>query len=112
MSRTSFRERVSMGGSASLHATVHPGVAMVRQTVTTPDAPSSPLVSQAVKAGAHVYVSGTTGIDVETGRMAGHTVQAQTRQALTNCQAVLRAAGATLDDVVEVGVLLSDPADF
>ena len=42
----------------------------------------------------------------------GDTIQAQTRQALANCEAILREAGATLDDVVEVGVLLTDPGDF
>ena len=47
-----------------------------------------------------------------TGRMAGDSIQAQTRQALANCEAILREAGATLDDVVEVGVLLTDPGDF
>jgi enamine deaminase RidA (YjgF/YER057c/UK114 family) len=36
----------------------------------------------------------------------------QTRQALLNYQAVLRAAGATLEDVVEIGVLLTNPTDF
>ena len=35
-----------------------------------------------------------------------------TRQALANCEAILRAGGATLADVVEVGVLLADPKDF
>ncbi|MFZ0158950.1 MAG: RidA family protein [Kineosporiaceae bacterium] len=29
-----------------------------------------------------------------------------------NCEAILRAGGASLDDVVEVGVLLADPRDF
>ena len=85
---------------------------MPRQIITTPDAPSSPLYSQAVKAGSHVFVSGTTGIDPGTGRLAGETIQAQTRQALANCEAILRAAGATLDDIVEVGILLTDPDDF
>lgn len=85
---------------------------MPRQIITTPHAPSSPLFSQGVVAGSQVFVSGTTGLDPSTGRMAGDSIQAQTRQALTNCQAVLREAGATLDDVVEVGVLLTDPADF
>ena len=85
---------------------------MPRQIITTPDAPSSPLFSQGVRAGSLVLVSGTTGMDVTTGRMAGDDIQAQTRQALSNCEAVLRAAGATLDDVVEVGVLLTDPGDF
>jgi 2-iminobutanoate/2-iminopropanoate deaminase len=84
----------------------------VREVVSTPDAPGSPLYSQAVKAGQHVYVSGLVGIDVSTGHLVGSTIQEQTRQALTNCEAILRAAGATLDDVLEVGVLLTNPTDF
>jgi len=84
----------------------------VREIISTPDAPSSPLFSQGVKVGGHVYVSGLVGIDVTTGTLAGSTIQEQTRQALANCQSVLRAAGATLDDVVEVGVLLTNPMDF
>lgn len=47
-----------------------------------------------------------------TGELAGPTIQEQTRQALTNCRAVLLAGGASLDDVVEVGVLLANPGDF
>jgi 2-iminobutanoate/2-iminopropanoate deaminase len=65
-----------------------------------------------VKAGGHIHVSGLVGIDVSTGDLAGATIQEQTRQALANCQAVLHAAGATLQDVVEVGVLLANPTDF
>ena len=85
---------------------------MSRQIISTPDAPSSPLYGQGVRAGSHVYVSGTTGVDPRTGALAGDSIQAQTRQALANCEAILREAGATLDDVVEVGVLLIDPGDF
>jgi reactive intermediate/imine deaminase len=84
----------------------------MRDLVSTADAPGSTLYSQAVKAGNHVYVSGTTGMDVATGAPAGPTIGEQTRQALANCQTILRAAGATLDDVVEVGVLLTNPDDF
>jgi 2-iminobutanoate/2-iminopropanoate deaminase len=84
----------------------------VRDAIGTPDAPSSPLFSQAVRAGAHVYVSGLVGVDVGTGAVAGPTIQEQTRQALENCRTVLQAAGASLDDVVEVGVLLTRPEDF
>jgi 2-iminobutanoate/2-iminopropanoate deaminase len=84
----------------------------MREVISTPNAPSSPLYSQGVKAGPYVYVSGLVGVDVATGNLAGSTIQEQTRQALTNCQAVLAAAGATLEDVVEVGVLLANPADF
>ena len=84
----------------------------MREIVSTSDAPSSPLYSQAVKAGGLVYVSGLVGIDVITGGLAGPTIREQTRQALANCRAVLRAAGAAWKDIVEVGVLLADPADF
>ncbi len=84
----------------------------MRAIVSTPGAPSSPLYSQAVKAGGMVYVSGMVGIDITTGALAGATIQEQTRQALANCRAVLQAAGAAWDDIVEIGVLLTDPADF
>ena len=84
----------------------------MREIISTPDAPSSPLYSQGVKAGNLVYVSGMVGIDVGTGNLAGPTIQAQTRQALANCRAILDTAGAAPEDVVEVGVLLTDPTDF
>jgi 2-iminobutanoate/2-iminopropanoate deaminase len=85
---------------------------MPRQIITTDDAPRSPLYSQGVKAGSQVFVSGTPGIDPATGTFAGDTIQDQTRQALTNGEAILRAGGASLDDVVEVGILLTRPVDF
>ena len=84
----------------------------MREVINTQDAPRSPLYSQAVKAGQHVYVSGLVGIDPITGDLAGSTIQEQTRQALANCEAILNVAGASLEDVVEVGVLLTNPTDF
>jgi reactive intermediate/imine deaminase len=85
---------------------------MPRQIITTANAPSSPLYSQGVKAGPHVYVSGIVGIDPGTGNLAGDTIQAQARQALENCRAILLAGDASLEDVVEVGILLTSPSDF
>jgi reactive intermediate/imine deaminase len=85
---------------------------MPRQIIATPNAPASPLYSQGVKAGSTVLVSGTTGVDPRTGALAGPSIQDQTRQSLANCKAILQAGGASLDDVVEVGVLLSNPDDF
>jgi 2-iminobutanoate/2-iminopropanoate deaminase len=85
---------------------------MPRQIIITAEAPSSPFYSQGVKAGSQVFVSGTTGIDPSTGTFAGDTIQDQTRQALTNCEAILRAGGAGLDDVAEIGILLTRPEDF
>jgi reactive intermediate/imine deaminase len=83
-----------------------------RRIIATANAPSSPLYSQGVKAGPFVIVSGIVGIDPSTGKLAGITIQEQSRQALTNCDAILHAGEAKLDDVIEVGVLLTNPADF
>ena len=85
---------------------------MTREIIRTSDAPSSPQYSQAIKVGSTIYVSGTTGIDPKTKQMAGSTIQEQTRQALANCESILRAAGATLENVVDVLVLLTRPSDF
>ena len=85
---------------------------MQKQIIRTADAPGSKLYSQAIKIGPTVYVSGTTGIDPKTSQMVGVTIQEQTRQALLNCASILRAAGGTLENVVEVHVLLARPGDF
>jgi 2-iminobutanoate/2-iminopropanoate deaminase len=85
---------------------------MAKQIIQTPDAPDSTLFSQAIKVGATIYLSGIAGIDPATNRLSGLTIQEQTRQALINCQNILRAAGAELEHVVEVYVLLAQPADF
>jgi 2-iminobutanoate/2-iminopropanoate deaminase len=58
-----------------------------------------------------IYVAGTIGLDVATNELAGTTVQKQTRQSLLNCQAILRAGGAELADVVMVHTLLLRPED-
>src|ERR1041384_8353072 len=85
---------------------------MTKQIIKTDHAPSSPLYSQGVKIGSTIYVSGMAGMDPATKQMAGPTVQDQTRQAIRNCQAVLEAGGASLQDVVSVTVLLANPADW
>ena len=85
---------------------------MHKQIIRTSEAPSSPLFSQAVKIGPTLYVSGIVGIDPKTNQLAGSTIQEQTRQALVNCENILRAGGAKLENVVDVHVLLARPTDF
>ncbi|HEY3972577.1 MAG TPA: Rid family hydrolase [Candidatus Sulfotelmatobacter sp.] len=85
---------------------------MSRQIIRTSDAPTSALFSQAIKVGSTIYLSGIVGMDPKTNQQAGSTIQAQTRQALVNCESILRAAGAKLEHVVEVQVLLARPDDF
>jgi len=85
---------------------------MSREIIRTEGAPHSPLYSQGVKVGATIHVAGMPGMDPESGRLAGQTIQEQTRQAIANCANVVAAGGGSLADVVEVGVLLTHPEDF
>src|ERR1700733_6913635 len=85
---------------------------MQKQIIRTAEAPGSPLFSQAVKIRPTIYVSGIVGINPKTNQLAGSTIQEQTRQALVNCENILRAAGAKLENVVDVLVLLARPSDF
>jgi len=68
--------------------------------------------SAAVKAGQFVFTAGQLGIDPESGEFVPGGVEAQTRQALQNLQAVLEGAGSTLDQVVKTTVFLRDMNDF
>lgn len=68
--------------------------------------------SHAVVAGGQLFISGTAGVDPDTGVLAGADAYAQTRQVLRNIQSMLDAAGATLDDIVHVQVNLLNMADF
>ena len=85
---------------------------MKRQIIRIADAPSNPLSSQAVKVGPTIFITGVPGIDPKTNKVAGPTIQDQTRQALLTCEKILHAAGARLTDVAEVQVLLARPDDF
>ena len=85
---------------------------MPRNIVRTSRAPSAALYSQAVIAGGLIFVSGTSPVDPATGNFAGHTIQEQTRQCLTNIAAILEAAGSGLDKVVSATVVLFDEDDF
>src|SRR6478672_2102455 len=100
------------GGRAMTKHAVDRGGRMARQIIHTDGAPSSPLYAQAVKAGETIYLSGMVGIDSATGQLAGPSVEEQMLQAAANCAAVLAVGGASLDDVVEVGILLAEPDDF
>jgi len=83
------------------------------QAIVTDKAPAAlGPYSAGVKAGNVIMVSGQLGIIPETGEMAGDSIEAQTRQSLTNAKNILEAAGASMSDVAEVTVLLDDIADF
>ena len=84
------------------------------QAITTAEAPA-PVgpYNQAVQAGGWLYCSGQIPLDPATGEMVGSgDVEAETRQVLSNLQAVLRAAGTEAARVVRTTVYLVDLADF
>ncbi len=67
--------------------------------------------SQAIDTGDLVFVSGQLGLDPETGTLK-EGIEAQTRQALENIGAVLRAAGLDYTDVVKTTIFLAQMSDF
>ena len=87
------------------------------RTVRT-DAAPAPVAgapySQAVAAtpGEIVFVSGQVPVDPGTGALIEDDVRLQTALVLRHVAAVLRAAGAGLEDVVKTTVFLVDMADF
>ncbi|MFB8443295.1 RidA family protein [Streptomyces niveus] len=86
---------------------------MSRTVITTSNAPALPApLSQGIRKGPVLAVSGQLPLDPETGSVVGTTVAEQTARALRNVTAVLKAAGATMEDVVMLRVYLTDPADL
>ena len=68
--------------------------------------------SQGISDGSNVYVSGQGPIDPETGDVVGDDIRTQTARTLDNVDAVLKAGGLSLEDVVKATVFLTDVADY
>jgi len=81
---------------------------MARQIVFTSKAAKPPAAdSQAVIAAGLVFVSGTTPVSPETGRIEGTTIQEQTAQCLANIRAILEEAGSSMEKLASVTVVLA-----
>jgi reactive intermediate/imine deaminase len=86
---------------------------MPRQPIHTDRAPAAiGPYSQAVRRGDTVYLSGQIALDPDTGLLIEGDVEAQARRAFDNLRAVCEAAGGTLDDVVRLGLYLTDLNQF
>jgi 2-iminobutanoate/2-iminopropanoate deaminase len=68
--------------------------------------------SQAVRAGQFLFLSGQTPIDPATGNLVPGDIGAQTHRVMTNLAEVLKAAGASFENVVKTSVFLADMNDF
>ena len=68
--------------------------------------------NQAIRIGDLVFVAGQLGTVLETGELAGPSVEEQTEQIMRNMGAILEAAGSSLDRLVKTTVFLLDLGDF
>ena len=84
----------------------------MKKIVTANNAPAAlGPYSHGVIASNLVFTSGQLGLDPATGKLP-EGIEAQAAQALTNLEAVLKAAGAAMDNVVKTTVFVTDLADF
>jgi 2-iminobutanoate/2-iminopropanoate deaminase len=85
----------------------------MKEVISTKAAPA-PIgpFSQAIRIPGLVFVSGQVAADPATGALVGASAAEQTERTLRNVEAVLHAAGSSLDRVVKASVFLKDMKDF
>jgi 2-iminobutanoate/2-iminopropanoate deaminase len=77
--------------------------------ITTEHAPRpAGAYGQAVVVNGFVFTAGMAPVDPQTGDVIGNGIAEQTQHTLNNLQAVLEAAGSSIDQVVKVTVHLED----
>ena len=85
----------------------------MRDVIATKEAPQAiGPYSQAIRAGGFVFVSGQVALDPANGNVVQGDVAVQTERVLKNLQAILKAAGTTLEKVVRATVFLKNMNDF
>ena len=86
---------------------------MGRDVIQSPDAPAAiGPYSQAMRAGDTLYMSGQIPLDPKTMQIVDGGIEAQARQVFVNLRAVAAAAGATLNDIVKLTILMTDLSEF
>jgi reactive intermediate/imine deaminase len=86
---------------------------MPRTPISTPDAPAAiGPYSQATRAGNTVYFSGQIPLDPASGALVDGDMTVQARRAFENLKAVAEAAGGGLQDIVRVGLYVTDLGQF
>ena len=86
---------------------------MPRTAIHTDNAPAAiGPYSQATRAGNQVFFSGQIPLDPATGDLVEGDIAAQARRAFDNLKAVCETAGGSMDDIVRVGLYLTDLSQF
>jgi len=84
-----------------------------KRAVESPDAPKAiGPYSQAIVVNGFVFTAGQVGADPKTGALVEGGIAEQTEQVLKNIEAVLKASGSSMKDVVKATVFLTDLNDF
>ena len=86
---------------------------MTKEIISTDQAPQAiGTYSQAVKVGTTVYLSGQIPLVPDTMEMVEGNIEARIRRVFDNLQAVAKAAGGDLSDIVKLNVFLTDLGNF
>ncbi len=86
---------------------------MTKEAIETPNAPEAiGPYSQAIRVGNLVFTAGQIPLEPSTGQVVAGGITEQTARALENLQAILEAAGTSLDRAVKATVYLKDFNDF
>jgi len=86
---------------------------MPRTIIATDQAPAAiGPYSQAVRAGNTVYFSGQIPLDPSSGMLVEGDISTQTRRVFDNLKAVAEAAGGSFEQIVRVGIYVTDLANF
>ena len=85
----------------------------MREVIATQNAPQAiGPYSQAIRANGFIFVSGQIPLNPDTQQIVAGGVAEQTAQVIANLEAILKAAGSSLDKVVRTGVYLKDMNEF
>ena len=84
-----------------------------REIIATSEAPGAVgPYSQGIVTGGLVFTAGQIPINPVNGKVEAESIEDQTRQVLRNVDAVLRASGSGLHNVVKMTVFMTDLGDF
>ena len=86
---------------------------MSKQVIQSSDAPAAiGPYSQAIRAGDTLYMSGQIPLDPKTMEIVDGGIEPQAHQVFRNLRAVAAAAGATLNDIAKLSILMADIGEF
>jgi 2-iminobutanoate/2-iminopropanoate deaminase len=85
----------------------------MREIISTQNAPQAiGPYSQAIRANGFIFVSGQIPVDPATQQIVKGGVAEQTERVIANLEAILKAAGSGLNNIVRTGVYLKNMSEF